>query len=85
MPKKENDQLAEAVILLSDTIKELIEQRQIEFDWLKSHAGLATKQDLKETEATLLKAFGERVDPIAVEKLSQASDALEKAVEANVS
>jgi hypothetical protein len=51
--------------------------------WLKANMSAATKGDLKDMEDRLMKAFGERIDPKAVGKLSDASDKLEKAVESN--
>ena len=48
-----------------------------------SFFGLATKNDLDAMETRLLKAIRERVDPESVHQLTNASNALEKAVEAN--
>lgn len=51
--------LAEAISSLAGELKRLVEQRQIEFDYLKSHAGLATKHDLKVTERTIMSAISD--------------------------
>jgi len=61
-PKKETDPLAGAINLLSSALRELTGQKQDEFDWLKSHAGLATKRDLKEMENRLIDAIKKAAD-----------------------
>jgi len=51
--------------------------------WLKANVGAATKQDLEATEARIIKAFGERINPVAIKDLVRESEKLEKAVKAN--
>lgn len=70
--KSEHAALAEAVQHLTCKLHEILVLRTSEFDWLKSHSGLATKHDLKDTEckimsaisdfATKQNAFNDRVD-----------------------
>jgi predicted nucleic acid-binding Zn-ribbon protein len=54
-----NDNLTKAISNLSCALREGLEQRKIEFDWLKSHAGLATKQDLNEMEKRIMSKLSE--------------------------
>lgn len=56
--------LTKAVLLLASQVNGLVEQRKIEFDWLKSHAGLATKQDLKEMEKRIVMTQKELSDAL---------------------
>jgi hypothetical protein len=49
--------LSECVLALVHVLHEGLEQRKTEFDWFRSHAGLATKQDLKEMEKRLTEAI----------------------------
>jgi predicted nucleic acid-binding Zn-ribbon protein len=39
--------LSESVLAIAHELHEGREQRKTEFDWLRSHAGLATRQDLE--------------------------------------
>lgn len=57
--------LAEAISALAHEIRGLREQRKSEFDWIKSHHGFATKQDLI--------ALGEKI----MSKISEFMDKLE--------
>lgn len=49
--------MCEAICALTSVLVASLEQRKIEFDWLRSHAGLATKQDLKEMERRIMAAY----------------------------
>lgn len=60
--KPKTDVFGKLTKVLSDltcVLRDGLEQRQNEFDWLKSHAGLATKCDLKETETKIMSAISE--------------------------
>lgn len=54
-----NNKLTEAISSLAHEICALRGERKNEFDWLKSHAGLATKQDLREMENRIMSALSE--------------------------
>jgi len=51
--------LTKAISGLACVQREALEQRRTEFDWLKSHAGLATKQDLNEMERRIMSKLSE--------------------------
>lgn len=44
----------ESISLVAEQVRLLREQMEKEFEWRKSHHGLATKQDLKETENRIM-------------------------------
>src|SRR6185369_10614872 len=46
--------IAGAIAKLTHEIKEATEQRKIEFEWSKSHFGLATKHDLEQMEKHIM-------------------------------
>ena len=64
--------LSESISSLAFELRELNELKRAEFEWFKSHHGLATKQDLKEMEHKIMSAiskfaeeqnaFNDRVD-----------------------
>lgn len=68
--------LAEAIVGLTAELRECRHQRERQFNY-------ATKADLLAVKVEILKAIGERVDPVAVKDLKEASGQLKKAVEAN--
>lgn len=49
--------LAETLSRLAGTIDASVEQRKIEFEWQRSHCGLATKHDLEQMESRLIDAI----------------------------
>lgn len=49
----------EAISLVAHEVCKLREQKEKEFEWFKSHAGLATKQDLREMETRMAKTAAE--------------------------
>jgi len=51
--------LIEAISLLTHEIKVSREQKCTEFEWFKSHHGLATKNDLKDTENKIMSAISD--------------------------
>lgn len=52
--------ISTAISALVRVLRDTLEQRKNEFDWVKSTAGLATKQDLKEME----KRMADKLDDI---------------------
>ena len=60
--------LCEAISCLTNAVNALVEQRKLEFDWLKSHAGLATKHDLKEMEKRIMATQAEVVEELKLLK-----------------
>lgn len=67
---------------LARAVESLAHAIEAQTEWLRANLNSATKRDLKDTEARLLKAFGERVDPAEVAKLSDAAETLDTAVKA---
>ena len=49
-----NNALNKELTNLTQVLRELRDQKVTEFDWLKSHSGFATKQDLKVMEEHLI-------------------------------
>lgn len=58
----DDSQILHAISLLTSELHALREQTKTEFDWFKSHAGLATKQDLKETETKIMSKITDWAD-----------------------
>jgi hypothetical protein len=58
-PHEWRSALAHALSLLAREIRETREHRKIEFDWFKSHVGLATKADLEKVEHNIMSAIGD--------------------------
>lgn len=54
--------LAETIYLLARELRASRADRKTEFDWLRSHAGLATKQDLAEMEKRIMSRFTEHAE-----------------------
>ena len=74
--------LSESVLAIVHELREGREQRKNEFDWLRSHAGLATKQDLEQMERRMIDRDQEFIDAATV--LSTATDRLSNSVDALV-
>jgi len=51
--------LSEAISQLVLALRGLREQKQIEFEWYKSHHGLATKNDLDKMEGRIMSKIGD--------------------------
>lgn len=78
-----NNKLTEAISSLAHEICALRGERKNEFDWLKSHAGLATKQDLKELVNKIMSVLSDwaaKVSP-KLERLQKGIDNLQALVE----
>ena len=82
------DEQEHGSFILSPTahaIRELTQEIHAGVEWFKSHANLATKQDLKETERRIIAAIGS-ADPGEAAKLTAelkaATDPLKAAVDA---
>jgi hypothetical protein len=54
---KPEDNLANVIQTLAETIHQLTVERRNEFEWFKAHLHLATKQDLEKMEARLIAAM----------------------------
>lgn len=52
-------QIAAALREVANEIKQFRLQRETEFEWIRSHLGLATKLDLKETETKIMSAISD--------------------------
>lgn len=79
------DVLADSICALNVVLREMLEQRQDEFDWLKAHSGLANKQDLLAMEQRLIEAIGKhaQITPAVVsaaERLGASLEALDATV-----
>ena len=77
-------QLVEVISALVLEIRAYRVQRENEFEWIKSHSGLATKQDLKLMEQHLVEAIQvASVTPsikVAVVRLQSALDQLDASI-----
>lgn len=60
-------ELSHAVSHVARELQELREQRQNEFDWIKSLSGLVTKHDLKEMENRIMAKIEEVLQDISDE------------------
>jgi hypothetical protein len=57
--ESDTKKLAAAICSLAHAVEEASKARKCEFDWLKSHIVLATKQDLKEMECRIMSKFSD--------------------------
>lgn len=71
-----DDDLTKAILALSIALRDLTEQRDREFKWLRSHFELATKQDLKEMEQKILMTQRELSE--ALDKLTEQTGKIAK-------
>jgi hypothetical protein len=69
-----DDRLSESICSLACAVREFIEQKKTEFEWLKSHHGLATLDDLKQMEKRIMASQAE-IDA-ALSKIDAATNKL---------
>lgn len=77
-PEQPSDPVATAIVTLAGAVTALVQVKQAVFEWTKSHANLATKQDLETAVRTVMDAitqFKNAVDQ-SFDRLGSAVDGL---------